>query len=280
MNEKRIGALQVALGATCWSFAGVFCKYLPWSAWTIIGMRSLVCALALRLTRKSWKVKITRGTLLGAIGVSVTGMLFLLSTKLTTAANAIVLQYAVPVFVILFCWIAFHQKPTRADVITTICVLIGVVLCSLSGVLSGGGRLLGDLLAIASSVTYTLVFVSARFPDSSAQDYVYLGALMCAPLSLCAFFDPNMTLQIPHLLAITAMGACLAIGYYLVSRSLNRVDPITSALLANLEPVLNPVWTYLFLGENPGVLTIIGACIVIFSVTAYSILGLRNRKPV
>ena len=256
----------------------MFCKYLPWSAWTIIGMRSLVCALALRLTRKSWKVKITRGTLLGAIGMSVTGMLFLMATKLTTAANAIVLQYAVPVFVILFCWIAFHQKPTRADVITTICVLIGVVLCSLSGVLSGGGRLLGDLLAIASSVTYTLVFVSARFPDSNAQDYVYLGALMTVPFSLCAFFDPNMTLEIPHLLAITAMGLCLAGGYYFVSGSLSRVDPITSALLANLEPVLNPVWTYLFLGENPGVFTVIGACVVILSVTAYSIFGLKQGK--
>lgn len=277
MSKQKIGALQVALGAASWSFAGVFCKYLPWSSFTIIALRSLICAVALGLARKSFKVRVTRGTLLGAIGMASTGMLFLCATKLTTSANAIVLQYAMPIVVIALNWIVYHHKPTKAVLITAVCVLIGVALCSLSGILNGGGRLLGDLLALASAFTYSLVFIAAGIPDANAEDYVYLGALLTVPLVVVVPFDPNMTLELPHILAMLAMGLCLASGYYFVSKSLNNVEPITSALLANLEPVLNPIWVYLFLGENPGVFSIIGAVIVIVSVTVYSILGLKQN---
>lgn len=277
MSKQKIGALQVALAAACWSFAGVFCKYLPWNPFTIIGLRAIVCTLALRLTRKSFRVKITRGTLLGAVGMAATGVLFLCATKLTTSANAIVLQYAMPVFVFGLCWLFYRQKPSKIDVLTSVCVLIGVALCSLSGILGGGGKLTGDLLALVSAVTYSLVFFCARLPDTDAADYVYLGALISTPLALNAFFDPDMTLRLPHILAILAMGLCLAGGYFFISKSLNNVEPVTSALLANLEPVLNPIWVYLFLGENPGIFTVVGALIVIGSITVYSILGLERK---
>ena len=101
MREKRIGALQVALGAIFWSFAGVLGKWLPWNAFTINGLRSLVAVILLGLARKSFKVRLTRGTLLGAIGVMLTSVLYMAAIKLTTSANAIVLQYAAPAFVIL-----------------------------------------------------------------------------------------------------------------------------------------------------------------------------------
>ena len=89
MDKRKIGAIQVLLAATCFSFAGVFTKSIPWSSWTIIGMRAVVCAILLGVVRKGFKVRITKGNLLGAVGMALTGVLFLCATKMTTAANAI-----------------------------------------------------------------------------------------------------------------------------------------------------------------------------------------------
>ena len=277
MNKRTIGALQVLAGATCFSFAGVFTKWLPWSSWTLIGMRSITCALLLALTRRSFAPRISKGVLLGALGMAVTGILFITATKLTTAANAIVLQYAMPIFVIALCWLFFGQRPNRMELVTTICVLFGVVLCSWEGFTGGGGKLIGDLLAIASAVSYALVFFCSRLPNTSALDYTYLGSLMTLPFCIFAFFDPNVSAQPVHWLAVCAMGLCLGGGYFFISRSLSNVHPVSSALIANLEPVLNPLWVFIFLGENPGIYTIIGMVIVIVTVTIYSLKG-SGRK--
>lgn len=277
MDKRKIGAIQVLLGAACFSFAGVFTKSIPWSSWTIIGMRAITCAILLGIARKGFKVRITKGTLLGAVGMALTGVLFLCATKLTTAANAIVLQYAMPIYVIALCWLVLKQKPSRTDLVTAICVLGGVLLCSWEGFTSGGGKLVGDLLAIASGVTYSLVFFCARMPDANAQDYTYLGALMSIPFCLCAFWDPEVTAAPLPWLGAACMGLCLAGGYYFISRSLNNVHPVTSALIANLEPVLNPLWVFIFIGEVPGTLTFVGAAIVIIAVTIYSLLGIKAK---
>lgn len=271
MDKHKIGALQVLAGATCFSFAGVFTKWLPWSSWALIGMRSITCALLLALARGSFIPRFSKGTLLGAAGMAVTGILFITATKLTSAANAIVLQYAMPIFVIALCWIVFKQKPSRLNLVTAFFVLAGVVLCSWEGFTGGGGKLVGDLLAIASAVSYSLVFFCSRLPGANALDYTYLGSLMTLPFCAFAFFDPNVSAEPVHWLAVCAMGFCLGGGYFFISRSLNNVHPVSSALIANLEPVLNPLWVFIFLGENPGAYTLVGMTIVIITVSIYSL---------
>lgn len=276
MNKQKIGAIQVFLAALCWSFSGVFTKYLPWSSFTIIGMRSFTAVLALGLSRKSFKVRLSKGNILGALGMSATCVLFLTATKFTSSANAIVLQYAMPVVVIALCWMVYKQKPSVKDVVTSVFVLCGVILCSWEGLTGGGGKLLGDMLGLLSAFTYALVFFCAKLPNTDAREYSYLGAIMCLPFSAYAFFDPKMTVEPVHLLAVAVMGLCLAGGYFFISLSLKNVSPVTSALLANLEPVLNPIWVFLFIGENPGRMSILGAAVVIITVTVYSLL--KDKK--
>lgn len=269
MKDRYIGALEVALAAVSWSFAGVLSKSIPWSSVTQNGFRSLVAALLLALARGGWRVKLTRGNVLGALGVALTGVLFLWSTKLTTAANAIVLQYAMPAFVILFCWLFYRQRPTRFSLVIAACIMLGVVLCSWQGL--AGGNPLGDVLAVLAGVTFALVFFCARMPGADSRDYSYLGMLLCAPTALYGFFDPTMTPEPRHWLLATGLGFCLAGGYFFISKSMRRVSPVSAALLSNLEPILNPVWVFLFLGERPGPLTVVGAVVVLASATVYAI---------
>ena len=245
MNKSRLGALQVALAAISWSFAGVFSKSLPWNSLTINGVRSLIAAALLALSRGTPKVKLTRGTLLGAAGVTLTSILFMSATKLTTSANAIVLQYAMPVFVILFSWAFYGQRPTARHLVITLCIMVGVVLCSWGGL--SAGNPLGDALALLSAVTYALVFFCARIPGADPRDYSYLGMIFSAPFALCGFFDPGMSLEPVHWLIALGLGVCLAGGYFFISLSMSKVSPISAALLANLEPILNPFWVFIFL---------------------------------
>lgn len=274
MKQSHIGAIQVALGALFWSFAGVLGKWLPWNALTINGIRSLVAAILLGVARRSFKVRMTRGTVLGALAVMLTSLLYMAAIKLTTSANAIVLQYAAPAFVILFCWLFYGQRPDWRSVVTAALIMLGVVLCFADRM--GGGRLAGNLLAVLSAITFALVFFCARMPDANPADYSYLGLLMCVPALLFGFFDPAMSSNPLEWLVVVALGVCLAAGYYFVSAAMGRVSPISAVLLSNLEPVLNPIWVAVFLpqlGEQPGGMALVGSAIVLVTAAVYSLTG-------
>ena len=270
MSKSRLGALQVALAAISWSFAGALSKSLPWNSFTINGVRSLVAAVLLALARGGVKVRLTKGTLLGAAGTALTGMLYMAATKLTTSANAIVLQYAMPTFVILFSWLFYGVKPGAKQVVIAACIMAGVALCSWEGL--SGGNVLGDGIAILSAVTFSLVFFCARMPGADPRDYSYLGMVFCAPFALCACFDPGVTPNPVHWLTALALGLCLAGGYFFIAKSMSNVSPVSAAILANLEPILNPVWAFLLVGERPGLLTVVGASIVLVAATVYALL--------
>ncbi|MBQ3424303.1 MAG: EamA family transporter [Clostridia bacterium] len=270
MSQQRLGALEVALAAISWSFAGVLGKSLPWNSFTMNGVRSLVAAALLAFARGGVKVRLNRGNLLGALGTALTGILFMTATKLTTAANAIVLQYAMPVFVILLSWIFYGQRPTARQAIIAAFILAGVILCSWDGLT--GGNPLGDALALAAGLTFALVFFCARMPGADPRDYAYLGLLFCAPFALGLFFDPAVAPVPRHFLIALGLGVCLAGGYFFISKSMRHVSPVSAALLSNLEPILNPVWVFLFLGERPGIHTLLGAGIVLTAATVYALL--------
>ena len=274
MKQTHIGALQVALGAISWSFAGVLGKWLAWNALTINGIRALVAAIIMGLARGSFRVRLSKGTLLGALGVMLTSMLYMVAIKLTTSANAIVLQYAAPAFVIFFCWIFYGQKPSLRSVVTAALIMVGVVLCFADRM--GGGHLIGNVLALLATVTFALVFFCARMPDTDPAEYSYLGLLLCVPSALFGFFDPNMSADPRQWLAVIGLGVCLAGGYYFISAAMGKVSPIFTVLLSNLEPVLNPIWVALFLpqlGEFPGPMAILGSAIVLVTAGVYSLKG-------
>ena len=181
-----------------------------------------------------------------------------------------VLRVLMHLFVILFSWLFLGQRPSRRHVLIAALIMAGVALCSWDGL--AGGNPLGDAIALLSAVTFALVFFCARLPGADPRDYTYLGMVFCVPFALSAFFDPGITANPVHWLIVLGLGVCLAGGYYFISKSMGNVSPISAALLSNLEPILNPLWVFLFLGERPGPLTIIGASIVLVTATVYSLL--------
>ncbi len=277
-EHKNIGVLLIALAGIFWSFGGVLSKYTTWNALTLAGFRSLIGMILLGTMRKSFRIVNQKATWIGAMGVLATSILFMMANKLTSAANAIVLQYAMPIFVVIYQLVMKRHKPSRLQSVTILIVLMGVVLCFCQGFT--GGSLVGNALALCSALSWAIVFLAAREPGCDVLNYSFQGNLLGCLLLINVPFDANVDFSspIPWLIAL-ALGLCLGIGYLCFSLGMRRgVSSVTAAIVANIEPILNPAWCFLILGEYPGHLSMAGALIVLIAVTAYSVFAGRETQ--
>lgn len=284
-SSAWVGPVLVALSAVAWSFSGVLSKGLMWNGFTKTGVRGIVAALIFASFRKSFKVKLTFGLVLGALGVALTSLLYMSATLYTSASNAIVLQYSMPAYVIILNFLVFKQKPLRRDIITVIFVMLGVVLCCLEG-LRGDG-MLGNLLGLLSGLTFALVFFASRLPGCDPISYSYLGNVFSIVMAVSLFFDPNVhftptesytaSMIAADFTKAILLGVSLGLGYLFFSLGIKRTSAVSAAIITNLEPVLNPVWVYVFLGVWPGIFGIIGAVIVLATVSMHSIIRTRTE---
>ena len=270
-TKKWHAVALIAAAGIFWSFAGLLSKFTPWSALSLVGFRALIAVLILGGARRSFRPVHSVGNWLGAIGVVSTAVLFIYANKLTSAAHAIVLQYAMPAVVVVLQAVLFGIVPKRKDIIAVVLVMAGVLLFFFQGL--GGGTLVGDLLALLSSITWAVVFLAVRMPNVSASNYVYMGNLLGCCFLASMLYDPGIGAGgYVGWLAATAMGLCLGVGYLCFGKGLNAgLSPTVAAIISNVEPVLNPTWVFLFLGEAPGALAIVGTVIVLGTVTWHSI---------
>ncbi len=274
-SKKSSGVAYILLAGLAWSFAGVLSRYVPWSGFTLAGCRAVVATLLLAASRGSFRPVNNLVTWLGAVGVAATSLLFMLAVKLTSAANAIVLQYAMPVFVVAYQALVRKVRPRPVELVVILVVLCGVTLCFCQGFISGS--LLGNALSLCSAVTWAIVFLAARMPGCDPRAYSYQGNLLTCACLVFLPFDPAVPGSSPVVwLVAAALGLVLGLGYLFFGLGMSKdISPVTAAIVANVEPVLNPTWCFLLLGENPGGLSIAGALIVLTAVTVYSLLNAR-----
>jgi len=208
-TRKKFGNVYIILAALLWSTAGVCVKYIPWSAYSIACFRSICGAITFCIVMRKPHITFNRWNIAGALAMFLTGVLYMSAIKLTTAANAIVLQYTAPILIILYNTIFEHRKPSRLDLIITACVIAGCVL-AFSDQLEGGG-MLGNLLALASGVTFAGLMIINRKPQTDAMESQLLGNLL------------SVLILMPFLLTDRAVvfdwriiGAALFLGFQLL----------------------------------------------------------------
>jgi uncharacterized membrane protein len=166
MDKKKLGTLYIFITALLFSTGGLFIKLLTWSPLAINAARSAVSVLVIGTYLKLEKVplKVNKYVLLGAVCMSATNNLYVVANKLTTAANTILLQFTAPVFILLFMWLFYKEKPKKADVITSIAVFTGILFFFMDSLQTG--NMLGNVLALASGATYAVVFMLNTFPNA------------------------------------------------------------------------------------------------------------------
>lgn len=260
------------LAAVLYSIGGLCIKLIPWGGMAINGARTAIALVVISLYLKMihHKPRMNLWVLVGAAAVCGTNILFSIANKLTTAGNAIVLQFTSPIFVILFSVLFFGKRPQKLDLAACGLVLGGVVLFFIDSLSAGG--MLGNVLALLSGISYAGVFLMNDMPDSDPISSVFWGDVISAVAGLPFLgyeteFSPNA------LAALLVLGVFqVALAYILMVEGLKTTPPVTASLVSGIEPVLNPILVAVFYHEMIGPIALVGAMIVVGSVVLYNVM--------
>jgi drug/metabolite transporter (DMT)-like permease len=277
ISRVRAVILLVAT-AVLWSTGGLLIKLIPWHPVAIAGARSAVAALLFLVVLRKPKWTGSSAQIGGAVAYAATVILFVSATKMTTAANAILLQYTAPVYVALFGAWFLKERTSRADWVTVTVVIGGMALFFLDDLTPG--NLLGNIMAMLSGISFAALALCLRKQkNDSPLESVLFGNILTALVSLPFLFSQPQ-LNLPGWTAVAVLGIFqLGLSYILYTTAVRYVTALDAILIPVVEPVLNPIWVLLFIGEIPGPWALTGGVVVLLTVTARCLLPLFTKKP-
>ena len=276
-HSRAVGLLLLA--ALCWSIGGVLIKYIPWPPLALAGGRGLIAAMFLAVTvrplRFTWS-PVQLGAAFAYAGCTIT---FVTANKLTTSANAIVLQYTAPVYVALLSAWFLGERTRKADWIALTVTLLGMGLFFADELELK--HTWGNIVAIISGVFFAaMTLLLRKQKDGSPAESIILGNLLAAAIGA-----PFM-LRAPNLppegwVALLVLGSIqLGLSYLFYSRAVKHVLALELVLIPVLEPILNPIWTWLAYDERPGRWAFVGGIIVLGAVLWRAFWAVRTVPPV
>jgi DME family drug/metabolite transporter len=272
----------VLIAVLMWSTGGVLIKLTSLDAFQVTFFRSLLAAITvLLLTRKS-------GLRLNAFGAitsviyAVLLFLFVWATKHTTAANAIFLQYTAPIYILILGPFIIGERFHWRDLITIIFCIFGMTLFFV-------GKLelndyWGNIAALGSGIFLGLYIMLLRHPKAAGTNSViaviygnFLLAALTSPSGIAAF----STISLHDLALVTALGVFqIGLSYILFIKGVTGgTRPLDASIIGFFEPILNPVWVFLFYGEQPSNWAILGGLVIVATVAGHTLVQYRNRAP-
>jgi len=263
-SERRRSILFLVLAAVLWSTGGLMIKSTTWQPLAIMVGRNIFSSVMLLLYLRRLPTHWTRWKVVAAVSHLLTAFLFITSTKLTTAANAIFLQYTAPLYIILLGFWFLREKPTRTDWLSMPVIFAGMFLffgdkLSLEG-------LQGNLLAALSGVTMAMMTVALRAQkEGTPIESILIAQLFSLVVGWPLLFRESWTAT--NWLIVAYLGIFqIGFAFLLFTSALRHVPAIEATLIGTLEPVLNPLWVALFMDERPGAFAVIGALIVLSGI--------------
>jgi len=276
VDQRRKGILLIIGAALLWSTGGIGIKAVADSALKVTFYRSLFAAIALMLFlgrnvwgRRQWKSTMAFAIAIVSYGACLTA--FVVATKWTTAANAIFLQYAGVVWVLLLSPIVVREPMRMRDVIAIVVAMSGMALFFVGRFEARG--MAGNAMALVSSVFFASLILVLRREQRAAQAAVTWGNVVCA-LAVLPFVSHDLALTPRSFAVLAFLGVFqIAIAYVLFVRGLAYVTATQASLTGMLEPVSNPIWVFLFLGEKPSGYAIAGALVVLSAIAWHTMSG-------
>lgn len=280
MTKERKATLEMLLCATLWSIAGILFKLIPWNGFAVAGMRSLIAGITIYLCMRlmGFHYILNRRTLIAGFFSGCTYLCFTVSNKLTTSANAIVLQFTSPIFIILYSAVLFGKKPKKQDLAVVLFTLLGISLFFLDQLQPG--YLLGNFVAIGAGMFMAGMYVAVGEIEEEERFSGILNGQALTFLAGLPFFIITKPVITPTAIrALITLGVFqLGLSYVLYVKASKFCPPLACCLLGAIEPLLNPVWVFLFNGEKPGIFAFIGAVVVIVSITVWSAFGQEKEQ--
>lgn len=278
--ERKRAVLLMVVCAVMWSTGGIFIKLVPWNALAIAGCRSLIAGMVVLAYIKynRMKVKVCKSSLVSGAFMSGIFIFFVMANKLTTAANAIVLQFTSPVFILIISALFFHRKTRKGDLITVLVTLLGISMFFFDQLTPGG--MTGNCFAILAGLMMACGFLAVGEVDEETRmSGILFGQMFTAVIGV-PFLSVGTNPATPTaVLCMLALGIFqLGIPYVLFGLSMKHCTALACNLIGAIEPVLNPVWVFLFDGEAPGMYALIGGAVVVAAVSAWCIYDSKGGK--
>ncbi|MGB3366051.1 MAG: DMT family transporter [Acidaminobacteraceae bacterium] len=288
MDKRNKAIIMLALAAVLWSTGGILIKLVEWNSIAIAGVRSGISAILMLVYLKYMRkkntgssklnIKLTKVKLIGACIYASTVILFVVANKLTSSANVILLQYTAPIWVAVFSGLVLNEKVRKADWTSIVCVMFGMGLFFVGDIEKG--EMLGNIFAALSGLSLAGVILTLKLQeDGTAVEMTFIGNGITFLIGI-----PFMLLSIPSLtsiLGLILLGVFqLGLAYILFAESVKHVSAVEAILVPVIEPLLNPVWVFVFAGETPKIMAVIGGTIVVLSVVIRSVYTSMNDKKV
>lgn len=270
------GPLMMLIASILFSTGGILCKLIPWSPLAINGVRNLLGGLLIGayLLATHHKLRFNFKILIGAICMCGVTTLFIVANKLTTAANAIVLQYSAPIWIIILSALILKKKPKALEIITILVVLVGIVFFFLDGI--SAGNTWGNIAAIIAGVFYAGLFLLNSLPGADALSALFIGQLGTGIILSPLVFKETDFSAVP-VIAVVALGIFqVGLAYIFFNLATSHTSPVTASIINGVEPILSSVLVAVFWGEMLSPLALVGAVIVIAAILAYNIINARR----
>ena len=283
MPDQRKGLVYIIIAALLWSSSGLFIKVLTLTAFQISFFRSLVatCTIVviLRFRGRKPEFHLRWPDAACTLCYAMTVILFVTATKLTTAANAIFLQFTAPIYLVFLEPWVFKRALKRRDLFAVLACLGGMALF-FGGHLELGG-MIGNLLAILSGVclaTFSIILKWKRItnPFEDPISAIILGNLTVGLLCLPFVFPVSVSLG--QTLSLLYLGVFqLGISFMLFTAGQRYISATAAAITSMLEAVFNPVWVFLGMGEKPSPFAMAGAMVVMGVILWYNLRGTQSK---
>jgi drug/metabolite transporter, DME family len=267
MAEQRNRAiLYTVIAALLWSVSGVFIKLLSQDAFTILFYRSFFAAIMFGIIFRKDVLKVTKYTIIGCLFYVPLLVSYVVSTKLTTAANAIFLQYIAPALILLIEPLLLKTKLTKVNIWTVILCMAGMCLFFIDQ-LTAPDNWLGIFLAIFSGFMLAGITIVQKMntPSGQVASVFWGNILVCITTSYWFVTSPLPQNVEMIYLVILGVGQ-LGLGYIFFLKGQRHLSATESSLISMLEPILNPVWVVIGYGEVPGIWALAGGLLIILTL--------------
>lgn len=259
------GRLFILLSALLWSLAGVLIKSLDLEPLSIVFHRSIFAALFFLpfVRRNGWIGGVP--LLVSAASYTAALCFFVWANKVTTAANAIVLQYTAPIFVFLFARLWFQEPVPRSNAMTLLFGIMGVGVIFAGS--AGAPDTPGILAGVLSGFLFSVYMTSLRFLRGIHPVNLTFATNLVCVLALLPFAGSPFELESGELFTLAVMGVVqLGLPYFFFSKGIESISLQEASLIALIEPVLNPIWVALVVGELPSLFTYIGGGMILLGL--------------
>ncbi len=277
-NYRHKAIWVLLFTAFLWSSSGLFVKLIEWGPFAILGGRSAIAAIVFWVYLRPSSFRWSKWEIIGALAYVGTQFFFIAGTKLTTAANVIFLQFASPIYLIPLGYWFLRERPKKGDWIVMPIIFIGMFLffgddLSLDGVE-------GNILAVISGICLAFMAIAMRKQKGGNPAHtILLGNLIGTAIGLPFIFQESFTL--PSIGFLLYLGIIqIGISLILYSWAIKYLNALEATLITMLEPVLNPVWVFLVLGEVPGPLAFVGATLMLAAIVLRAVMSAREGEEI